>query len=136
MLARIGAWFRDLTSGAYRTLATEPGPDNRAVLVAVPADRPDELKHVEELSEGTRDQLYLALRLEAVAAHADPLPFIADDILQTFDDTRAAAALHALLRLSERVQVIVLTHHGHILDLARQLPAGRVHVCGLAGADA
>jgi uncharacterized protein YhaN len=130
-LARIGAWFARLTGGAYARLATEPGPDERQLLVAVPADRPDELKHVHQLSEGTRDQLYLALRLEAVAAHPDRLPFIADDILQTFDDARAAAALDALLVLSERVQVIVLTHHGHILELARRLPAERVWECAL-----
>lgn len=131
VLARIGGWFSKLTGGAYRKLTTEPGADERQLLVAVPADRPDEIKRVEQLSEGTRDQLYLALRLEAVAAHPDRLPFIADDILQTFDDMRAAAALDALLELSERVQVIVLTHHGHILELARRLPAGRVWECGL-----
>ncbi|MEJ0048300.1 MAG: AAA family ATPase [Rhodospirillales bacterium] len=131
MLARIGGWFTTLTGGAYRKLATEPGPDERQLLVAVPADRPDELKRVDQLSEGTRDQLYLALRLEAVAAHPDRLPFVADDILQTFDDTRAEAALRALLGLSERVQVIVLTHHRHILEIARRLPEGQVHECGL-----
>ena len=46
-----------------------------------------------ELSEGTRDQLYLALRMEALRGHcqsAMAVPFIADDILQTFDDGRAA----------------------------------------------
>ena len=131
VLAHIGGWFSKLTGGAYSKLTTEPGADERQLLVAVPADRPDEVKRVEQLSEGTRDQLYLALRLEAVAAHPDRLPFIADDILQTFDDTRAAAALDALLELSERVQVIVLTHHGHILELARRLPAGQVWECSL-----
>jgi uncharacterized protein YhaN len=132
LLTRIAGWFARLTGGAYRSVATEPGEDGRPVLVAVPADRPDELKRVDQLSEGTRDQLFLALRLEAVA-HADCLPFIADDILQTFDDVRAEAALEALLELSERVQVIVLTHHLHILDLAGRLPAGRVHICGELG---
>lgn len=131
MLARIGTWFRAITGGAYRGLGTEPDADGRQKLIAIPADRPDEIKHVEQLSEGTRDQLYLALRLEAVAAHADALPFIADDILQTFDDARAEAALRALLTLSDRVQVIVLTHHRHILDLAQKAAPDRVHVCGL-----
>ena len=53
---------------------------------------------------------------------APALPFIADDILQTFDDTRARAALEALVGLSRHVQVIVLTHHPHLLALARGLP--------------
>ncbi len=65
-------------------------------------------------------------------ATAPPLPFVADDILQTFDDARAVAALQALLDLSERTQVIVLTHHPHLLDLAEALPTGRVHVHRLA----
>jgi uncharacterized protein YhaN len=130
-LARISGRFATLTGGAYSKLTTEPGPDERQLLVAVPADRPEELKQIHQLSEGTRDQLYLALRLEAVAAHPDRVPFIADDILQTFDDVRAAAALRALLELSQRVQVIVLTHHGHIRELARQLPAAQVWECSL-----
>ena len=48
---------------------------------------PGEPKTLEQLSEGTRDQLYLALRILALREHAAgamPLPFIADDILQTY----------------------------------------------------
>jgi uncharacterized protein YhaN len=85
---------------------------------------------VADLSEGTSDQLFLALRIVALEAYvrANPaLPFIADDVLQTFDDDRATAALRALLALSAHVQVIVLTHHPHVQALARALPAGTVH---------
>ena len=54
---------------------------------------------VDALSDGARDQLYLALRAAAIEAHAaraEPLPFIADDLLVHFDDARAAAALDVL----------------------------------------
>jgi uncharacterized protein YhaN len=87
---------------------------------------PKERRDLAELSEGTRDQLYLALRLIALgeqAASGTKLPFIADDILQTFDDDRARAALGALLTLSEQVQVIVLTHHAHLSALAEPFGA-------------
>jgi uncharacterized protein YhaN len=131
LLARIGGWFGRLTGGAYARIATMENAEGGQDLVAVPAGRPDEIKRMDQLSEGTRDQFYLALRLEAVAAHQDTLPFIADDILQTFDDARAEAALAALLDLSRRTQVIVLTHHRHIVELALQLPAGTVHLGGL-----
>jgi uncharacterized protein YhaN len=97
-------------------------------------DFPDERQSVQELSEGTRDQLYLALRLAAVEAHAavaPSLPFIGDDILQTFDDDRALAAMRVLGEISQRVQVILLTHHRHVLDLAARLPADTVHICRL-----
>ena len=56
---------------------------------------------------------------------APALPFVADDILQTFDDARTRAAMQALIGLSQHVQVIVLTHHPHLLDVAAGLP---VHV--------
>jgi uncharacterized protein YhaN len=131
LLARIGGWFARLTDGAYVRIATVENEAGGQDLVAVPADRPDEIKRMDQLSEGTRDQFYLALRLEALAGHPDALPFIADDILQTFDDARAEAALGALLELSQRTQVIVLTHHSHILRLAEKLPAGTVCIGGL-----
>ncbi len=127
-VARIGAVFRDLTGGAHAGVSVQDDGTDR-VLVALEADGAT-CKQVDELSEGTRDQLFLALRLVALedyVAANPPLPFIADDILQTFDDTRAAAALRALLDLSAHVQVIVLTHHPHVQALARALPAGTVH---------
>ena len=78
---------------------------------------------VEALSEGARDQLYLALRIAAVQAHAaqaEPLPFIADDLLVHFDDRRAAAAIALLTELGRSTQVILFTHHDHIAALAGQ----------------
>jgi uncharacterized protein YhaN len=76
---------------------------------------------VEALSEGARDQLYLALRVAAIEGHvanAEPLPFIADDLLVNFDDTRAAAAIELLSALGRTTQVILFTHHDHIATLA------------------
>ena len=61
-------------------------------------------------------------------ASAPALPFIADDILQTFDDARAAATLRALSELSHELQVIVLTHHAHLGRIAAGLGDGCVHV--------
>ena len=128
-LARIGETFSLLTGGAYDRLAPakeDKQSEDYGRLVAYETGGGE--KHIGQLSEGTRDQLYLALRLVAIEDHvaaAPPLPFIADDILQTFDDTRARAALQALVGLSQHVQVIVLTHHPHLLALAQDLP---VHV--------
>jgi uncharacterized protein YhaN len=131
LLRRISTLFKMLTDGAYSRVLTEIGDDNLTCLTLMQRDFPDERQSVQELSEGTRDQLYLALRLAAVEAHAavaPSLPFIGDDILQTFDDDRALAAMRVLGEISQRVQVILLTHHRHVLDLAARLPADTVHI--------
>ena len=129
-LKRISDTFAAVTGGAYGIATAEDSPEG-AVLHAVEHRFPQERKELQQLSEGTRDQLYLALRLVALRDHctvATPLPFIADDILQTFDDDRAAAALRALVGLSADLQVIVLTHHEHIARLAESLEPGCVAV--------
>ncbi|WP_158933210.1 AAA family ATPase [Acidisphaera sp. S103] len=128
MLRRISARFSSLTNGEYTRVLTEETDQNQTRLSLVQRDFPGERQLIRELSEGTRDQLYLALRLAAIEDYADaPLPFIGDDILQTFDDARALAALRVLQDVSHSVQVILLTHHRHLLDLAAALPAGSVH---------
>ena len=137
LLARIGDVFRVITGGAQGGVHIEETRDGQT-MVALEADGTTR-KSLDQLSEGTCDQLFLALRvaaLEEYATTASPLPFVADDVLQTFDDARAAATLLALLELSHRVQVIVLTHHPHVGDLAARLPQGAVQVLRLDGACA
>jgi uncharacterized protein YhaN len=132
LLARIGEVFRMITRGAQAGVRIEETRDGQT-MVALEADGVTR-KSLDQLSEGTCDQLYLALRIAALedyAATAPPLPFIADDILQTFDDPRTAATMQALLELSERVQVIVLTHHTHVGALAARHPEGAVQVMRL-----
>ena len=133
LLTRIGEVFRTITNGVQAGVRIEDSKDGQA-MVALEADGATR-KSLDQLSEGTCDQLYLALRLAALedyATTASPLPFIADDVLQTFDDARTVAAMQALLQLSNHVQVIILTHHPHVADLAATLPQGAVQVMHLA----
>ena len=130
LLAAAGALFASLTQGRYESLDIKEAEDQKMIVVglrpdgtACPADR---------LSEGTRDQLYLALRLAGIrthAAQAEPLPFIADDLLASFDDIRAKATLNVLAEFGEVTQTILFTHHGHIADMADPLTM-RVHRLG------
>jgi uncharacterized protein YhaN len=86
------------------------------------------------LSEGTRDQLYLALRLAALELHLDKskaMPFVADDLFINFDDERSAAGLEALKELSTRTQVLFLSHHDHLLSLVQNAFGSRVNVVRL-----
>ncbi len=129
-LGRISALFSRLTGGGYSRLeAVDAG--GAARLRAVDAAWPKEHKSMQQLSEGTRDQLCLALRMAAIEDHvkaAPALPFIGDDILQSFDDHRSLRAMEVLTELSQHNQVILLTHHRSLLNLAGELPAGSVHV--------
>lgn len=70
-----------------------------------------------ELSRGTREQLYLALRFGVIREFSErgiPLPVIVDDALVNFDPTRARAAATAFAQLAESNQVLVFTCHPHM----------------------
>ena len=80
---------------------------------------------VEVLSRGTREQLFLSLRLALVSAYARrgaTLPLILDDVLVNFDADRAKAAA-AVLRdfAAAGHQLLVFTCHEHILKLFKSL---------------
>lgn len=77
---------------------------------------------VEQMSTGTMGQLYFALRLAGYRSFArdpGPLPMILDDIMETFDDTRARAALTLCAEIGANGQAILFTHHAHLVELAR-----------------
>jgi len=83
---------------------------------------------VAALSEGTADQLYLALRLAALEVQRSPdrlMPLVLDDVFMTADDERAANMFKALDKFSAQCQVLVFTHHRHLMDIAeRSVTAG------------
>jgi uncharacterized protein YhaN len=119
VLERAARVFAGLTCGSFASLRVE-NEEGTATLVGV---RPDgRTVPLEGMSDGTLDQLYLALRIASLehyfAAH-EPAPFIVDDILLNFDDERAAAALEALNAVSEKTQVILFTHHHRLVELAQ-----------------
>jgi uncharacterized protein YhaN len=128
MLREASEAFRRISNGGYRSLDTQPAKDGDR-LVAVASDGAS--KAAVELSKGTRFQLYLALRAAGYreyARHRPAVPFIADDIMETFDDDRAQATLRMLEDLAKLGQVIYLTHHQHLVGIARDVtPAVQVH---------
>ena len=83
----------------------------------------EEVVHVSGMSDGTADQLYLALRLAGLMLYLEDneaIPFVVDDILIKFDDDRAAATLEALTQISRQTQLIFFTHHSHLANLAQK----------------
>ncbi len=137
LLARAGALFSSLTEGRYSGLDQTFGEDGELHLSARRADGQDlELRF---LSEGARDQLYLALRLaflEDYAARAEAPPFIGDDLFASFDDRRVTAGFHALAAASATIQPILFTHHEHILSVAEAALGRAVQVLRLDPAGA
>ncbi|GAA1380252.1 hypothetical protein GCM10009613_04260 [Pseudonocardia kongjuensis] len=126
LLVRAGSLLERLTGGRFVALRppSEPGAGART-LVAVRADG-EELTPP-TLSEGTADQVHLALRLAGIeqlqadrtAAGLPPVPVVLDDVLMTFDDERAPAAIRVLAELAGSAQVLLFTHHEHLVGLAR-----------------
>ena len=80
-----------------------------------------------QLSRGTREQLYLAIRLAYIQYYSDksePLPIVMDDILVNFDDARCEATLRVLAEFSKSTQIIFLTCHASMVEKIRRiLPA-------------
>ena len=133
MLARASEIFQALTLGSFSRLLVDADSHDSPRLMSIRADggRPVE---VSGLSEGTRDQLYLALRLAALdqqASQGSRMPLIADDLFINFDDRRTEAGLQVLGDVSRRMQVILLTHHDHLVPLARQVLGDGLNVIEL-----
>ena len=118
VLSKASELFSRLTLGDHSGLTTGFGDDDRPVLVAIRKN--GEQVAVEGLSDGTRDQLYLALRLAAIEYHVRTVaacPVILDDILINSDDARAFAALEVIGDLAKRTQVLFFTHHRRLAEL-------------------
>lgn len=119
MITRAGQLLEQLTAGSMSGLIQQFGEDDVPRLAAIRAS--GEPVGISDMSEGTRDQLYLALRLaylENFSHNNEPMPFIGDDIFQTFDDERAERGLHVLAETSRSFQTILFTHHRSVADTA------------------
>jgi uncharacterized protein YhaN len=119
LMARAGAFFATLTGGAFSGLGQSFDAEDMPHLVGRRAS--DAELQVAAMSEGTRDQLYLALRLaylEDYAARAEPPPFLADDLFASFDDARTVNGLKALAEIGASVQPILFTHHRFVVEAA------------------
>lgn len=136
MMQQAAEAFSVLSCGAYDGLTTRP--DGKGEMLFAQAAGGG-ARPVDALSTGTRAQLYLALRVAGYLelARSQPMvPFVADDIMESFDDTRAAAAFRVLGQMAQKGQVIYLTHHAHLCDIARQAcPQVQIHdMAGMRGA--
>jgi len=128
MLTKASAIFNGLTLGSFsRLLVDSEGTAPRLFGIRPGGEQVD----VAGMSEGSRDQLYLALRLAALELQIDQgtsMPLIADDLFINFDDRRTAAGLEVLGDLSHKMQVVFLTHHDHLVPLAKEVLGSELNV--------
>lgn len=122
LIQRASTLFERMTRNAFSGLRAEYDENGNPILMGMRSEG-GALVGVTGMSDGTADQLYMALRLASLERYLDagePLPFVVDDILLRFDDDRAAATLEVLAELCPKTQVIFFTHHHHLVALARR----------------
>ncbi|NIP87118.1 MAG: hypothetical protein GTO03_16765, partial [Planctomycetales bacterium] len=115
-LCEASQYLKQLTDGRYHRIWTLLDEDALCV-----DDQHGHSLTPENLSRGTREQLFLALRMALVTQYAQrgvQLPLVLDDVLVNFDSHRAQAAAAVLLdfaRLGH--QVLIFTCHEHLLEI-------------------
>ncbi len=125
VLREASRWLVRLTQGHYTKITTSI---HEARLEVHDAD--EMLWNPDRLSRGTREQVFLALRLALVRdleRHGVHLPIVIDDALVNFDDSRARSAAEVLMEFvadqpRER-QMLVLTCHAHVARIFRDVGA-------------
>ena len=108
-------FFTQITDGRYRQVYAPLGEQTITV-----TDADGQTKQPSELSRGTREQLFLALRfglIRELGQRTEPLPVVVDEILVNFDPERALRAAVGFTELSGTNQVLVFTCHPTVVEL-------------------
>lgn len=117
VLRRASRFFSEMTRGRYARVVAPLGETR----LEVEERKGGKRKRPEVLSRGTREQLYLAMRLALASVYGDEalsLPLVADDILVNFDDERAAATAALLGSYArEESQVLAFTCHTRLAEV-------------------
>jgi uncharacterized protein YhaN len=115
-LASASHYLERLTRGRYRNIWTPLGQRELRI-----DDERGQTLTVEQLSGGTREQLFLAVRMATVrqlAQQGIELPMVFDDVLVNFDQLRTEAAVETLLEFAEQnQQVLFFTCHLHLAHM-------------------
>lgn len=119
-----GEIFSDMTKGRYRRIGTD---DQLTVRVEVPEI--SEMPAIGQLSGGTAEQAWLAVRLAAVRLleeGRETLPLFLDEPFAQFDEERTAASLEWLKRNAGNRQIFLFTCRNRDRELAESIFSGSV----------
>jgi uncharacterized protein YhaN len=112
-------FFSNITGGKYERIYSPL--DSSDIFVE---DKNGKRKSINELSRGTAEQLYLALRfgfINELGKHSESLPIIFDDILVNFDPVRSRNAISSIHELSLSNQVLYFTCHPGTVEMFRDI---------------
>lgn len=122
VLDRASAAFAAVTGGRFRAIVQEAAAETDAIVV----EQWDGARLTpDQLSRGTCEQLYLAIRLalvEEFAERGQELPLIMDDCLVNFDPERAAAMARLIAASATRGQCLYFTCHPSTAQLFQDDP--------------
>ena len=107
-------YFLDVTGGAYQAVYSPLGSSEIHV-----RDAAGNIRTAQQLSRGTREQLFLALRFGLIlelGQRSERLPVIVDEALVNFDPSRGTRAAGSFIELSKTNQVLVFTCHPQIVE--------------------
>lgn len=105
-----------LTEGKYRDIKVDDDLNLR-----VYDEEEDKIVEVEQLSAGTKDLMYMALRLSMMEIVSVKAPLILDDSFIQFDEQRLKAMLNLLNKLAEEYQIILFTCHNREREILNGL---------------
>ena len=109
---RASKTFNQMTNGEYKQIL----PPDKLTEVDFKAVLNNENKQkTNVLSRGTKEQLFLAVRLSRIKKITPPLPVIMDDTLVNFDRFHLDQTLEIFSDLSKSHQIFVLTCHPHFI---------------------
>ena len=118
--------FTQITGGTYGRIIKPIDSED----ILIENDR-HQRKGVQEMSRGTREQLYLAMRLGLIdeyESRSEPLPAVMDDVFVNFDDERDERLIEILNQFGQQRQVIVLTCHQRSLEAYQNIGANQITV--------
>lgn len=118
--------FNQITGGSYHRIIKPIDQDDLII-----EDEFHQRKGVHEMSRGTREQLYLAMRfglIDEYETRSEPLPAVMDDVFVNFDDDRDERIIKILTQFSAHRQVIVLTCHQRSLEAYKNIGANSITV--------
>lgn len=113
-------YLHQLTSGRYTQIEHDP---NQRDMFVVRNARGETLTP-DRLSTGTREQLYLAVRMAFVRQHFcehEPLPVLMDDCFVNFDDQRTKLALQAIAGWESDIQTVILSCHSRVPGILAEI---------------